>query len=226
MAIKIFFHICAITRAEQVVNNFIRSIHYSGLYDDAHLIYCYISGKMEIIKKIIDLLNLSGGKFVIVKCVPNDISYERLTLEDIHNHVDRTDQILYIHSKGVSIYHQDSPERLRCIDDWCDVMLYYLIRHYKTCLEYLQTHHTVGVNYKKIGRDGSNSPHWSGNFWWVRGDYFLTLPHIIGPHYYEPEQRFLFVNNPKYFEIYQMIGDTNCYEERYEPFKYIDTKLQ
>lgn len=221
MAIKVFFHICAITRAEEVVQNFIRSIHYSGLYDEAYAIYCYISGIEDIMRRVVTLIKESGRKFVIVKVAPHDSSYERLTLEDIHNHVDQTDKILYIHSKGVTFYYQDKPALLQNIDDWANTMLYFLVRHYKKCLERLDHYDTVGVNLGN--KDGKY--HWSGNFWWVRGDYFLTLPHHIGPNYLDPELNFVFLNTPRYFEIYRMSGIKDCYYERYEPYKYIDTDL-
>lgn len=224
MAIKVFFHICAITRAEEVVKGMIRSIHFSGLYDDVETIFCYLSGNEHTITPVLDLISTSGQKFTVMKCVPEDTSYEKLTLEDIHKHVTADDKVLYIHSKGVSVYHQDNPTRLKCIDDWNYVMLYYLVRHYKLCLNLLNTHDTVGINLKQIGRDGTPRPHWCGNFWWVRGDYFLGLPHKIGEAYYDPEQAFIFLNNPRAFELCS-IKDINHYLDRCEPLKYIDHKI-
>lgn len=217
MAVKVFFHICAITRAEEVVCDMVRSIHFSGLYDAAETIYCYISGEQGIISRIVEFLRTSGDRFVVVKIAPGDISYERLTLEDIHNHVSPEDKILYIHSKGVSCHHQGHPEVLRRIDDWNYVMLYYLVRHYKFCIDKLDNCDAVGVNYIP------NPAHFSGNFWWVRGDYFLTLPTRIGNSYFDPEIAFLCVNNPRIFEIYST-KMVNLYEQRYEPFKYIDSQ--
>jgi len=224
MAIKIFFHICAITRALDVVKDMIRSIHFSGLYDETERIYCYICGDEPIIKDVIQLIRISGAKFKIMICSPNDTTYERLTLEDIHNHVGNDDKILYIHSKGVSIYHQDDPQRLNCIDDWSYLTLYYLVRHYKICIDLLNNHDTVGINLKQIGRDGTIKPHWCGNLFWVTGEYFLKLPHVIGLNYYDPEQSFLFLKNPIAFELCS-VKDINHYTDRCEPFKYIDIKL-
>ena len=222
MAIKVFYHICAITRALEVVEKQVRCIQYSGLYDDAYAIYCYISGDEDLILKIVDLLEKSGKKFIIVKRVPNDTSYERLTLEDIHNHVDRTDSILYIHSKGVTPKYQDHPSILTCIDDWMYMMMYYLVRHYKKCIAKLENYDTVGVNYSQLDMNVHIYYHWSGNYWWVRGDYFLTLPHKIGLQYLEPEVNFLFLNNPRYFEMHSSKIVEDHYIKRYEPFKYID----
>lgn len=216
MAIKVFFHICAITRAYEVVERFVRSIQYSGLYDDCYQIYCYLSGEPEIMVQVAGLLRIAGSKFRIIKAAPHDNTFERLTLEDIRNHIDETDRVLYIHSKGVRCEYQGNQPLLQCIDDWADTMLYFLVRHYRRCIDKLEDHDTVGVN---LGRE---KPHWSGNFWWVRGDYFLTLPHSIGPHYLDPELNFIFLNRPRYYEIYHMTGIQDSYRERYEPFKYID----
>jgi hypothetical protein len=215
MAVKVFFHICAITCSESVVQEIVHSIHFSGLYDEANKIYCYISGEEEMILRVIMILYHSGSKFVIVKSVPNDMSFERLTLEDIHNHVSGEDKILYIHSKGVSAYSMETPNRIACVSDWRYMMLYFLVRHFRTCLEKLDNHDTVGVNYH------ADKPHWSGNFWWVRGDYFLTLPHTIGLNYLDPEIKFLFLNNPRWYEMYSS-GNTDHYEDIHPPFKYVD----
>lgn len=224
MGIKVFFHICAITRAEVVVKDMIRSIHFSGLYDDADGIYCYITGEPETMKTVHELLTTSGSKFRIMKFVPNDASYERFTLEDIHNHVDGSDRILYIHSKGVSYYHQDDPNRIKRIDDWRDLMLYYLVRHWRACIDRLEQCDTVGICFMRNGVNNEIMPHWCGNFWWSRGDYLLTLPTRIGKSYYDPEQGFLFVNNPRAYEMYPM-PPINFYHERYEPYKYVDSRI-
>lgn len=221
MAIKIFFHICAITRCKDIVKHFINCIYFSGLYDDCDKIYCYVSGEIEIIEQVLQLISISGKKFCVIKCIPHDDSFERLTLEDIHNHVDITDKILYIHSKGVRKEYQNNINLLTCIDDWTNTMLYYLIRHYKTCINRLDTYDTVGVTLNSnIDNSGR---HWSGNFWWVTGDYFVKLPYSIGKKYHDPELNFLFLKNPKYFEIHRI--ENNCYNNRYEPYKYIDSVL-
>lgn len=217
MAVKVFFHICCITRAESVVQDLVRSIHFSGLYDEAERVYCYLSGIPELIERIWFLLQTSGQKFHLQKYAAYDQSYERFTLGDIHHHVGPEDKILYLHSKGVSPYYEANPSFLPCIDDWTYLMAYFLVRHYPMCLEKLNTYDTVGVNYH-----AQPNPHWSGNFWWVRGDYFLSLPTEIGPAYTDPEIGFLFQNSPRFFSLYQSVEGTDHYMHRYEPFKYID----
>lgn len=220
MAIKVFFHICCINNALTIVRDMVRSIHFSGLYDDAESIYCYIAGEEGIIRDMTSFLENSGQKFMVMKIAPYDSSYERLTLEDIHNHVTAEDKILYIHSKGVSKHSVDNIQQAENVSDWCYLMMYYLVRHYRICLEKLENYDTVGVNYNPL----PDKCHWSGNFWWVRGDYFLTLPIKIGPEYHAPELSFLFVNNPRFHEMHASTG-YNLYHQRYPPLKYVDTKI-
>jgi hypothetical protein len=57
-----------------------------------------------------------------------------------------------------------------CIDDWKDLMLYFLIWLYRPCLEALETHETVGIN------PFGGPQHFSGNFWWATASYISTLP--------------------------------------------------
>lgn len=211
-AIKVFFHICAITKAYAIVDEMVQCIINSGLYQEVEGIYCYVSGDESLGSKIINLLTCSGKKFKIVKFVPNDTSYERLTLQDMHKHIQPTDKVLYVHSKGVSQHHVDEPHRFQCIEDWRRMIMYFLVGRFRECLHMLDTYETVGVNERQ--------DHWNGNFWWVRGDYFLTLPHEIDADYYAPEVRFLFLNKPTFKPIY----NSSCpqhYDHRYEPINYL-----
>jgi hypothetical protein len=198
----------------------INIIRHSGLYDIVDTIYCYLSGEEDIIRKIVQMITISGCKFMIVKIAPNDQSYERLTLEDIHNHVDSADKILYIHSKGVSYHIQSDKNRLQNIDAWIDCMMYFLVKNHEKCIKKLDEVDTIGINFSNENTSNNIGKHWSGNFWWVRGDYFLTLPHKIGSSYCDPETAFIFLNNPRYYEMYNM--GINCYGTFYEPYRYVD----
>lgn len=61
-------------------------------------------------------------------------------------------------------------------------MEFFLLKEYKVCIRLLEQYDTVGVNFR--------GDHYSGNFWWARGDYYLTLPNHIEKDYFAPE-RFL-----------------------------------
>jgi hypothetical protein len=71
--------------------------------------------------------------------------------------------VLYLHSKGVT-----KPGN-KNIDEWSDLMEYFLIEKYKDCLFYLSEYDTCGVNYRK-----NPMPHYSGNFWWATSSYILS----------------------------------------------------
>lgn len=214
MATKVFLHICAITRVLDVLPTMIHALHFSGLYQDAETIYCYICGEEALGRQVLELLARSGGKFKVTKYAPGDSTYERLTLTDMHNHVQADDKVLYLHSKGVSKKYQSMPRLQQNIDDWCYMMLYHLVGQHRQCREALDSVDVVGCNH-------CPSPaHFSGNFWWVRGSYLLSLPHTIEQQYTDPELKFLFLNQPRVKCVYT--STVNHYSSSYEPARYVD----
>jgi hypothetical protein len=75
-------------------------------------------------------------------------------------------QILYLHTKGVSYSMQ-----YQQIDDWRDMMLYFLIEGQKSCFHLLKSKKfdVLGTNYN------SNPSYFSGNFWWASAKYIFSL---------------------------------------------------
>jgi hypothetical protein len=219
--IYVFYHIYCNNKTEDVVKDQALRIIFSGLYKDVTSIKCYLTGKAEIIEKVKALLHNLGKKFEITKEGPNDTSYERFTLLDIHNQVKSNDKFLYIHSKGVSeIEHfTGKTPKYNNIFWWRTWMEYFLMTKYKDCLEALNTNDVLGVNYSTnlIG------PHFSGNFWWSTGKYYLSLEKTIGPEYNDPE-KYIFSNKPKYKDIdaNRMPGNIGLYDITLYTSKYID----
>jgi len=184
--IYVFYHIYCNKNTEPVVKDQIFRIVFSGLYERVNAIKCFLAGEQESITAVKELLNNTGKKFEITKEGPGDKSYERFTLLDIPKHIKPEDKLLYIHSKGVSEvghFTGKTPEYDK-IFWWRTWMEFYLIKNFEKCLEALKSHDIVGVNYSTylIG------PHFSGNFWWTTGKYYLTLPPTIGTHYNDPEK--------------------------------------
>ena len=68
-------------------------------------------------------------------------------------------KILYLHTKGIT--HTN-----KCIDDWIEMMLYFLLQEKCLTLDY----DTIGCNYQNYPN------HYSGNFWWAKTDYLARLP--------------------------------------------------
>lgn len=183
MAIKVFYHICAVNHVMTVVKTHVMMLHMSGLYDTAEAIYCCICGDPSLVEEVQAFLTTAGKKFVIHISKPNDKSYERLTLYAMHDLLKPDDYALYLHSKGVSRLY---PDQLANIEDWVRMLSYHVIKYHAKCVQLLSTKYDIiGCNYHNV--NGTAPWHFSGNFWWVRGDYYLSLPRYIGPGYCDPE---------------------------------------
>lgn len=207
--IYVFYHIYCIDHISiDIVKDQIIKIIYSGLYDKVDAIYCYLTGKEEIIDFLHKYLS-SVGKKIIIKIVSNDTTYERLTLLEIRNIIKPQDKFLYIHSKGVTKGINQN------VWDWRNLMEYYLFRKYELCLEKLDEYDTVGINY-------TSSPwHYSGNFWWCKGSYYLTLPDTIGERYHDTEF-YVCSKSHKAYSLYNT--NLNHYHVEYPFTKFIDDK--
>jgi hypothetical protein len=168
--VNIFYHICTIGRYKEIVLRQFNLIKQSGLLEHVDHIYICVLGNshgLESVKKIVN-----DGKVTILKHSTNLKLYEGFTLSALHEHCQQNtdDIVLYIHAKGVS--------RSRLVgnrmDDWSQLMEYYLIENYQKCLEYLKDADICGVNFHK-----GPLPHYSGNFWWSTAKYINSLPSVI-----------------------------------------------
>jgi len=89
----------------------------------------------------------------------------------LQNHyADKNAQILYLHTKGVS-YRGLYPQ----IEDWRDMMLYFLVDKYPSCYHLLRSEEidAIGVNYKSMP-----CHMFSGNFWWSTARHIARLPNL------------------------------------------------
>lgn len=215
----IFYHIYCGPTTYPILREQVYKIVYSGLYRRVDTIYCFLTGEENSIQTCQHFLEKSGSKFQIAKVGVNDKTYERFTLEAIPDYIKPKDKFLYIHTKGVGKSDRES------ISDWRNNMEYFLYYHHEECLKLLNTYDTVGLNYKK-----KPQPHYSGNFWWTKASYYLTLPPKIGPDYYDPEM-YLMLKHPKYkvvhntdFILHPNEGDNRHEFEEYGMRYYIDQK--
>jgi hypothetical protein len=205
--VYIVYHIYCNQNTEDIVLEQISRILFSGLYQRVDEIRCYLTGDPTIIKKIRGWLENHGSKFHCIAEGPHDTSHERFTLLKIFDFVKPADRILYLHSKGVKHGKDEG------VYWWRFWMEYFLVHKFEECLEALKTHDICGLLYttNQIG------PHFSGNFWWATGDYFLKLPRTIGPGYHDPES-YIFKANPKYKEL--DAGRFNPFTVLYKTYAY------
>jgi len=122
---------------------------------------------------------------------------------------DKNINVLYLHTKGITC-SDDYQE----VNDWIDLMLYFLVEQYQNALNKLKDVDTVGCNYLN---NKECPPHWSGNFWWAKGNYIATLPKC-SPNKMDAEF-WLMKNNPKYHSLHQ--SDVNHYYQKYPRERYV-----
>lgn len=198
--VLVFYHIYCNTNTEDIVKDQIINIIFSGLYKRVDTIHCFLVGEPGPIKKMEELLSSSGKKFKVKATGPHDTTYERFTLlkmRDPSMHlIQPQDKLLYIHSKGVSKEKSDN------IFWWKTYMEYFLFTKADECLTLLDTYDTVGVKWTHNATyDNYIVPdHYSGNFWWTKGSYFMTLPTEIGPRYTDPES-YITQGKPKHYAL-------------------------
>lgn len=215
----VFYHIYCNRFTYDVVKNQIVNIIFSGLYDRVDAINCFLVGEPHYIHSLEGLIKASGNKFSIVARGPDDKSYERFTLLKIHELVKPADKFLYMHSKGVSKEKNDN------IFWWKTYMEYFLMTKADKCLELLNTHDTVGVKWTEntTYEDYVVPDHYSGNFWWTKGSYFLTLPRQIGPRYTDPES-YISLMKPNHYVLDSKVNKPgpNFYNVTVTPNYYVD----
>jgi len=200
----VFYHIYCNHNTAPVVNDQCLRIIFSKLYKRVNAIYCFLAGDKTKIDEVKGLIGNMGSKFKIAAEGPDDKTYERFTLEKIPQYIKPEDKFLYIHSKGISDKNFFTGKEVNKdeIFWWRTWMEYYLMTFHEEWLQKLEDFDIVGVNFsdhKNVGK------HFSGNFWWTTGKYYLTLPKSIPTTgklaYQEPEIHIFKGNNPKYHDI-------------------------
>lgn len=167
MSIKVFFHVCVLdgARSFDVLDRLIDAIMLSGLYAEVSTINCCVTGSPSLVHIAVQRLRQSGNKYTVLRVSPADpLTAERLTLGLVPGSVEDDDRVLYVHTKGVT-RHNDSR-----VDDWTRMLTYFCVGRYRDCLAMLESNDVVGANYQTVPK-----PHFSGNFWWARGDFLRRL---------------------------------------------------
>lgn len=218
----IYFHLCTIENWEEIVTKLFAKLQTSGLLDVCVELRVIVLGNH--LERAKQLLKHPKTKIIIHSTDVN--LYERPALYHIQKSAEGEDfKVLYFHSKGISKKNL----RFRSyINDWVDMMCYFLIDGHKECIRLLSTAGAVGVNYMRAGepllrknatnRTVENSHHFSGNFWWSCSRYLRTLPTTIGPKYLDPEL-WIGSGTGELHSVYQ----SRCrhYFQNYPPDRYV-----
>lgn len=168
----IYIHITCLNHYKQIFETILKKIKESGLYDSVIKIFVSFIGIPDVV--------FNDDKIeIIYQGILGQ--YEVETINRIH--VPDDCPVLYLHSKGVTKPH------IKQIQDWTDMMLYYLVEEWKMCIEGLKEYDTVGVNLhdKPIPRYNGNFVHYSGNMWWTTGKHLKRLGKLQMKSYLDSE---------------------------------------
>ena len=175
----------------------------SGLYADVHAIHASVLADDDAGIKAASKFLLRFGQKVQMLSTSSDMKQmERLTLQNMRQHVSEGDKVLYMHSKGIS-YEPDSTLSHNTFW-WSLFMEHHLLARHADCLALLDAYDVVGVKWEDMGRaDAREGGHFSGNFWWARGSYILSLEPVIGEGYYDSEL-YIGSKQPRYYSLWQI----------------------
>lgn len=165
--IYIVYHIGPVGRWKQIVKEQMDVIISSGLYNIVdEILYGYDISQQSDVEEFMSSHQkcklLPGGK--------TNHEFENGTINAAIEYLSgREGYLLYIHSKGVTAKNNTQ-------NIWREYMMYWNVRKYETCIDILKRgFNTVGVCLLNFGM---YKPHYSGNFWWSRIDYFTSREKI------------------------------------------------
>lgn len=207
--IYVVIHICTIANWRDILEEQLERIKTSGLYEACDGILMGVVGTESV-----NYLKRKYPKVIMFFQYQDVKLYERPTLLSLYDLCKHNQQafVLYLHTKGVS---KSDNNLTHCIRDWRRYMEYFSIDQWRICVDVLKKEgvDVCGVNWVEIP-----SPHFSGNFWWAKARYIVTLPRYIGEDYFAPEM-WLGLNNPNYHSFHQ--SGISHYEQLYPEDIYI-----
>ena len=156
----------------------------------------------------------TNDKYILTNYSENPLLYENPTINAVKRFSEENPDsyILYLHTKGNS-YDND----IQSINDWTDMMLYFLVEKYDKCTNKLDSDiQTVGCNYSELPYK-----HYPGNFWWAKSSYVKTLnflsedvPMKMAPEFWVLQN----ISEPKIYTIHS--SGINHYHELYPRILY------
>jgi hypothetical protein len=190
----IYIHITCINNYEEVIENMMKKIKESDLYNKVKEIRISLIGDnfVELDNKMKIIYTGKLGEY-------ENHTINRIDVED------ENEPILYLHSKGVT-----RPDNI-FIKDWTELITYYLIEQWKICIEGLKYYDTVGVNLCI-----EPSFHYSGNMWWTTMKHLKNIGKLDYQNYLDSEM--YICKKGKHLCLWN--SKVNHYHQRYLPENY------
>jgi GR25 family glycosyltransferase involved in LPS biosynthesis len=195
---------------------FIHSCHLANI--GTHILE-YIVKQVTTIEDVFDCIfiinigepvNIVHPKIKVIQYSSHVNTYELETINLIKTFSEKQTQceILYLHTKGISNNNDQK------IQDWTNMMLYFLIEKSNICIDHLKQYDAVGCNLST----NTKTPHFSGNFWWSKSSYIKSLPYLHNNIKHDAEWWILRNHTCKYISIHN--SNVNHYHELYPLSKY------
>jgi hypothetical protein len=168
----IFFHVYLKNDFSHILLSKFKKFKASGLYEKSNKIYLTLFGDIEQHQEFLTELKDLYSKIEYVNITNKEFNNEADTLNfmvKIAEGYTKNTPMLYVHTKGVS-YTQSTLKNN--INAWTRYLDLYTINKWERCVDALKTNDAAGGCYI------SDTPHFSGNFWWANSSYLKTLPRI------------------------------------------------
>lgn len=204
-----FIHSCYIKELGiDILKNLLDIVHSSGLSKEAEIIVLNVGDPIDI--------EISAN---VVQISSNVDVYELLSINYIREYCEKNYcLVLYIHTKGLT--HLHNADMLSKVNDWTNMMVYFLVERYKECFRLLKTYDVVGCNFGMLPL-----PHYSGNFWWSSSNHIRKLNLLDLNPSFIPDgslrhmaEWWLFTQPPNYYCVHY--SSVNHYLENYPREKY------
>ena len=142
--IMVYYHLHAINNWRATAVDQIGKLVFSGLFAEADVVHlCLSTPDKAALEVAQEYLTMYGPKLAVVPHPPGGAAAERATLLFIRKTTLPSDRILYIHSKGVSDKNQKYDMAFN-VWLWRNMMEFFLIRHWRACVDYLDEYDVVG----------------------------------------------------------------------------------
>ena len=167
--ILVFYHLANLPGWETLFAEQMQALQDSGLLDAAHRIVINSALPTKTLKAAVRWLarkrNVVLRHDTLATLAEGEIGTLRMLWEDVQAF--REDAfVLYFHGKGLS-----HPGNL-AVRDWRRVLEYFCVEQWRGAVAELE----AGTDIAGVNWEEHPHPHFSGNFWWARSEYILSLP--------------------------------------------------
>ncbi len=180
--IAIIFHTCffqptgeAWPWSVRFNDKYMKDLQDSGLMDASTFRLAGISGGAESLPYAQFHLPKFKHNLHGLNCRSSNLTSEAMRLFCVDN---PGWNVLHFHCKGVAHSIPEYASYLEWENRWINCMVNNCIYNWRTCVEDLKTHDSVGCHWLQNVGNPPVDHIWGGTFWWATSDFIATLPQL------------------------------------------------